>query len=250
MDCSDLFEGMAPLDPMGDDDRDGIPNDADGAPLLAEDKDGFQDEDGIPDPDTPEAKLFAAAMSAGRAQKYSDVDKDNIADAYDLCYDQPEDRDGFEDDDGCPEGDNDLDGTPDDTDPCPNVPGTWCSQEKGAHAAPTPKEQATAQQSGDYKTLMMEDIVVFTPKTAKLDMKKSRAALNNVLSELMAEPTLRIEIRGHSEQLTSPDAEQKLAQQRADAVRAQLIKLGISGNRLTSMPGGVDSRQVEFVILP
>ncbi len=44
-----------PLDPRGDEDKDGIKNLADTAPLIGEDKDGFQDSDGIPDPD--EARL-------------------------------------------------------------------------------------------------------------------------------------------------------------------------------------------------
>src|SRR5688572_26477521 len=49
--CAELWEGVKPLDPKGDEDKDGIKNQADMAPLIAEDKDGFQDDDGIPDPD-------------------------------------------------------------------------------------------------------------------------------------------------------------------------------------------------------
>ena len=37
----------------------------------------------------------------------------------DACPDQPEDRDGFEDSDGCPEPDNDGDGVLDGSDSCP-----------------------------------------------------------------------------------------------------------------------------------
>ncbi|HPH70591.1 MAG TPA: OmpA family protein, partial [Kofleriaceae bacterium] len=50
-----------------------------------------------------------------------DNDADGIADANDGCPDQPEDRDGFQDDDGCPEADNDSDGIADSTDRCPDA---------------------------------------------------------------------------------------------------------------------------------
>lgn len=51
-----------------------------------------------------------------------DQDSDGIADASDRCPDVPEDRDGFEDLDGCPEIDNDKDGIADMNDMCPNQP--------------------------------------------------------------------------------------------------------------------------------
>lgn len=49
-----------------------------------------------------------------------DNDGDGIADADDACPNEPEDKDGFEDSDGCPERDNDNDGVPDAADKCPN----------------------------------------------------------------------------------------------------------------------------------
>jgi outer membrane protein OmpA-like peptidoglycan-associated protein len=85
----------------GDHDGDGIPDSVDACPDDAEDKDGFQDEDGCPDPDN---------------------DGDGIADAKDQCPNEPEDKDGFQDDDGCPDRDNDNDGVPDAADKCPNEP--------------------------------------------------------------------------------------------------------------------------------
>ena len=50
----------------------------------------------------------------------NDNDGDGIPDKSDKCAMEPEDKDGFEDDDGCPEGDNDKDGIPDAADKCPN----------------------------------------------------------------------------------------------------------------------------------
>jgi hypothetical protein len=51
-----------------------------------------------------------------------DRDNDGIPDIYDQCPDQPEDYDGFQDQDGCPDPDNDKDGIPDVSDRCPNFP--------------------------------------------------------------------------------------------------------------------------------
>jgi hypothetical protein len=39
----------------------------------------------------------------------TDRDSDDLVDAIDRCPDDPEDRDGFEDNDGCPDVDHDVD---------------------------------------------------------------------------------------------------------------------------------------------
>src|SRR6185437_3728654 len=51
-----------------------------------------------------------------------DTDHDGIPDKTDKCPTEPEDKDGFEDADGCPDPDNDKDGIPDKADKCPNEP--------------------------------------------------------------------------------------------------------------------------------
>ncbi|HEX8113930.1 MAG TPA: OmpA family protein [Kofleriaceae bacterium] len=51
-----------------------------------------------------------------------DPDKDGIRGAADKCPNEPEDKDGFQDEDGCPDLDNDNDGIPDAQDKCPNEP--------------------------------------------------------------------------------------------------------------------------------
>jgi len=51
-----------------------------------------------------------------------DRDEDGVPNRYDQCINIPEDRDGFEDRDGCPEGDNDQDGIRDVDDRCPDDP--------------------------------------------------------------------------------------------------------------------------------
>ncbi len=51
-----------------------------------------------------------------------DNDQDGILDVDDMCPDEPEDFDGFEDEDGCPDVDRDGDGIPDMDDECPDEP--------------------------------------------------------------------------------------------------------------------------------
>ncbi len=53
-----------------------------------------------------------------------DNDQDGLADGQDKCTNEPEDEDAFADEDGCPDLDNDADGIPDAQDRCPNEKGT------------------------------------------------------------------------------------------------------------------------------
>ena len=81
---------------------------------------GDRDGDGTPNsvdacPDEPEDK-DGFEDEDGCPER--DNDRDGIADADDRCANEPEDKDGFEDADGCPERDNDGDGIPDVTDRC------------------------------------------------------------------------------------------------------------------------------------
>ena len=93
---------MAAFNPdFRDRDHDGIYDIDDKCPDQPEDRDGFQDEDGCPDPDN---------------------DNDGIPDVKDKCPNEAEDVDEFQDEDGCPNPDNDKDGIPDINDACPNAP--------------------------------------------------------------------------------------------------------------------------------
>ncbi len=122
---------------IGDRDGDGIKDDVDKCPDDPEDRDGFQDEDGCPDPDNdqdgildkndacpndPETKNGIADEDGCPDGIDGDRDKDGIPDSKDKCPDEPEDKDGFQDEDGCPDPDNDGDGILDKDDSCPNEP--------------------------------------------------------------------------------------------------------------------------------
>lgn len=62
-------------------------------------------------------RLFAGFAYAEPIE--NDSDGDGFLDDVDKCVNEPEDRDNFEDDDGCPEPDNDKDGILDGVDKCP-----------------------------------------------------------------------------------------------------------------------------------
>jgi OOP family OmpA-OmpF porin len=122
---------------IGDRDGDGYKDDVDKCPDEPEDFDGFQDEDGCPDPDNdndgipdiddrcvnePEDRDGDHDEDGCPESNDGDRDGDGILDSKDKCPDVPEDRDGFEDEDGCPDPDNDHDGILDKVDQCPNDP--------------------------------------------------------------------------------------------------------------------------------
>jgi hypothetical protein len=65
----------------------------------------------------PQTRLFVGAQFN---PDFRDRDHDGVYDIDDKCPDQPEDRDGFNDKDGCPDLDNDNDGIPDAQDKCAN----------------------------------------------------------------------------------------------------------------------------------
>ena len=68
---------------------------------------------------TPEVR-FLAGVSWGIFRRF-DYDKDGLVEPEDKCPKVPEDADGFEDGDGCPDPDNDADGILDFDDRCPDV---------------------------------------------------------------------------------------------------------------------------------
>jgi outer membrane protein OmpA-like peptidoglycan-associated protein len=122
---------------IGDRDGDGIKDDLDKCPDDPEDRDGFEDEDGCPDPDNDRDGIvdeddkcpnvpedldgFQDQDGCPEGDK-NDRDGDGILDNVDKCPDDPEDFDNFQDEDGCPDPDNDQDGILDVDDLCPNDP--------------------------------------------------------------------------------------------------------------------------------
>ena len=79
---------------------------------------------GATERDSEDAWILTAGLSFSLAlppegKRMPDSDGDGLFDPMDKCPKQPEDKDGFEDADGCPDPDNDGDGIRDDADKCP-----------------------------------------------------------------------------------------------------------------------------------
>jgi OmpA-OmpF porin, OOP family len=120
------------VDKLEDSDSDGVPDEYDQCPSDKEDVDGYQDADGCPDLDNDSDGVLDAADKCPFTRGYpinhgcavTDRDGDGIPDKQDVCADISEDKDGVEDQDGCPEdgnGDTDGDKIVDRLDACPTI---------------------------------------------------------------------------------------------------------------------------------
>jgi outer membrane protein OmpA-like peptidoglycan-associated protein len=69
---------------------------------------------------SPDLRAIASLGFVGVGQ--ADLDGDSVSDDIDRCPNEAEDRDGHDDEDGCPDLDNDRDGVPDSADRCPGEP--------------------------------------------------------------------------------------------------------------------------------
>ncbi len=107
-----------------------------------------------------------------------DVDGDGILNTSDACPDEPEDRDGFQDEDGCPDIDNDADGIVDRADLCPNEPESkngfqdedGCPDDSVERAKLSFREGNKAFTQGDYAKAckFFEDAYNFDPREPML----------------------------------------------------------------------------------
>src|SRR3970040_2924263 len=174
------------------------------------------------------AALLAAALSlapAGALAKkgVADRDGDGIPDDKDKCPDDPEDKDGFADADGCSEADNDEDGIEDLEDGCPNVPETLNGVED-RDGGPDEDKAKLLYLKG--KILIREPVHFATGKAAVL--KKSYDLLDQMAAFLKAYTKFRkIMIEGHTDNVGDPKKNKELSEKRATAVLDHLVKGGV-----------------------
>ena len=144
-----------------------------------------------------------------------DNDKDGLLDAKDKCPNEPEDVDGFEDADGCPDPDNDQDKLLDPDDKCPDDPTNKCK---------------AARVGGE---IVIYERVEFAVNKAIIN-KKSYAILDAVLAILLEREDLKgVEVQGHTDSDGDDDKNLRLSQARAEAVVAYLTERGIDASRLS-----------------
>lgn len=160
-----------------------------------------------------------------------DNDRDGIYDVQDQCPNVAEDRDGFMDTDGCPDSDNDKDGIPDSVDACPNNPET-INGFKDTDGCPDEKPQEIKQ------TLVLKG-VNFKTASAEL-LEESYYVLETVFNSLEAYPNVKVEIAGHTDNQGSNDYNLALSYDRAKSVMEYFVMRGINQNRIVARGYGKD----------
>ena len=190
-----------------DTDNDGIKDKQDADPMNAEDFDGFEDEDGVPD---------------------TDNDGDGILDVDDKEPNMAEDFDGFEDEDGAPDLDNDSDGILDVNDKCPDNPET-INGYMDEDGCPDKKPEIVFEK----KAPIILDGVNFASGSAELN-DNTKIILEKVVRTLKDYPEMKLEVNGYTDNTGSITFNMKISKRRAESVRNYLINQGIQAERLTA----------------
>lgn len=147
-----------------------------------------------------------------------DTDKDGINDEDDKCITVA----GFARYQGCPIPDTDKDGVNDEEDKCPNEAGVASNFGCPEIAVAVVEKVSKAAQN-----------LFFATGSATL-LAKSNPALNNVVAVLNENPNFNVDISGHTDNTGTPEKNQALSENRANAVKAYLVKKGIDPARITA----------------
>jgi outer membrane protein OmpA-like peptidoglycan-associated protein len=172
-----------------------------------------------------------------------DRDGDGIEEALDKCPADPEDLDGFEDADGCPDMDNDADGVLDDKDLCPTSPEyvDGFQDDDGCPEGP-PRPVGIVGASAALALLGATSIELKQPlafETGRATLRaESHIVLNAVADILVHNPLLRISIEGHTDGSGAHEHNTKMSRARAETVRSYLVGAGIAASRMTAVGYG------------
>ena len=249
-----------------DSDKDGVPDGLDqcpntpaGATVDATGCPADSDKDGVLDgldqcPNTPAGATVDATGCP------VDSDKDGVPDGLDQCPNTP--AGATVDATGCPV-DSDKDGVPDGLDTCPNTPpgvqvdGSGCpifkdsdgdgvedSKDRCPGTPPHTRVDAVGCPilflEGKERTPVVLRGVTFEVGRSALK-PESYAVLDVVAASLVANPEIRIEIAGHTDNTGSAALNLRLSQARAGAVRAYLASKGVSPSRMVARGYGASS---------
>jgi outer membrane protein OmpA-like peptidoglycan-associated protein len=207
----------------------------------------------------------AVAPPAPRPPPPPDADRDGLSDRSDKCPKDPEDKDGFEDEDGCPDLDDDHDGIPDASDKCPKDPEDkdafededGCPDLDNDHdgvpdasdKCPKEAEVINGVQDDDgcadkaIITLKGNELETLTPVLFNTDRARVRHAfrpgLDAIAAFLKGHPEIgRCAIEGHTDAEGPADWNAKLSLDRARAVAAYLIAQGVDPARVIAIGQG------------
>ncbi len=155
-----------------------------------------------------------------------DRDRDGIPDQADRCVGEPEDKDGFQDDDGCPDPDNDEDGIPDGEDKCPAKPETYNGKDDG-DGCPDPGESHVRLQ-GSY--IRLDRPITFANGDA--DLPKWAFPLLDQVASLIKHHHGVEQVRILGVAYQDEKHAKDLAEARAQAALAVLLDAGLSWDEL------------------
>jgi outer membrane protein OmpA-like peptidoglycan-associated protein len=119
------------------------------------------------------------------------------------------------------------------------------------------------ERQGDQLALTMPSGITFAQSSAQIQPAFYQA-LNNVAATLIEYPSTAVDIRGHASSEGDRAFNQRLSQDRADAVRAYLVNQGVQSVRMSAIGMGIDypvasnsteagrvqNRRVEIILTP
>jgi OmpA-OmpF porin, OOP family len=166
-----------------------------------------------------------------------DNDLDTLVDASDKCPNEPEDPDGYQDEDGCPDLDNDNDTVVDVKDMCPNELGATDKEPLGCPAKPA--------------LVLVTDCEVKITQQIHFEYNKDKIRpesfpiLDAVVEVLGKNPDIKLEVQGHTDNRGGAAYNKDLSNRRAGSVRKYLVAHGVATERLTSSGYGFDRPLVD-----
>ena len=208
-----------------------------------------RDNDGVLDADDKCPDVAGLASLQGCPDK----DADGIADADDKCPDVA----GTAKYQGCPIPDTDADGIDDEADKCPTVKGfaryQGCPIPDSDGDGVNDEEDKCADRPGPASNMgcpviakeVVDKInfaaknVFFATGSFKL-LPKSFKSLNEVASIMTADPSLLLDIDGHTDDVGTNEKNQLLSENRAGAVKEYLVGKGVPDTRMKSTGYGED----------
>ncbi|NAS12462.1 OmpA family protein [Poritiphilus flavus] len=216
--------GLEAFNGCPDSDGDGIEDSKDSCPNEAGSKEmngcPDSDGDGIADKDDACPNEAGLAALAG----CPDADGDGVADKDDQCPNEA----GPAENNGCPWPDRDGDGVLDKDDQCPDVAGTV------ANAGCPEVTEEVQKQLNDYARTILFD-------TGKSSIKaESTGVMVDIIQILNEYPNAKFTVEGHTDSVGSAKLNQRLSEERANAVRDFLINEGIGSDRLNAIGYGED----------
>ncbi|MEO8038801.1 MAG: OmpA family protein [Betaproteobacteria bacterium] len=257
--------------PLPDADKDGVPDKVD---MCADTPEGTRvtangcdvnvdtDGDGVPDRnDKCAATAKGAQVDSSGCVVNVDADSDGVVDASDLCPNTPAGAKVMAN--GCEE-DTDGDGVPDSHDRCAGTPtgvtvnADGCAADTDGDGIPDAIDRCPDSKvgmkvepngcepmaSGSTMDAPMTDNMVlkgvtFESSSAKIT-RDSFAALDEVAAKLKADPDMKVEVAGFTDNSGSDATNRSLSQRRAEMVMSYLVSKGVPTKNLVAKGYGAD----------